>query len=236
MKTASLFTLCLVTGTALADSHTDQASAPLWSGCQAGLNVGAAWLETEGAFIDYVVPDNTGGYDMPDASGTGVAGGGQAGCSLQRGRLVFGLEGMFDGTGTDQRENLPSAGFADEIYTTEMNWFATVTGKIGVTITPQLLVYAKGGAAFMETDYTDEAADATYRATGDDSHTGWTAGGGATYALDAHWSVFGEYNYLDFGSSRVTLTSEIDTATYPDWINRYDHKVHAVIFGANYRF
>ena len=236
MKNASLFTLILVTGSGLVDAQADQHTAPRWSGCQAGLNVGAAWLETEGAFVDYVVPGNAAGYEMPDASGTGVAGGAQAGCSVQRGRLVFGVEGMFDGTGADQRENLPFVGFADEIYSTEMNWFATVTGKMGVTVTPHLLVYAKAGAAFMATDYTDEAADATYRATGDESHTGWTTGGGATYALNAHWSIFGEYNYLDFGSTRVTLRSEIDTATYPDWINRYDHEVHAVIFGANYRF
>jgi outer membrane immunogenic protein len=38
-----------------------------------------------------------------------------------------------------------------------------------------------------------------------ETRTGWTVGGGVEWAFWNNWSVKGEYNYYDFGTSSVTL-------------------------------
>jgi outer membrane immunogenic protein len=39
------------------------------------------------------------------------------------------------------------------------------------------------------------------------SRTGYTVGGGLEWAFAPGWSLFGEYNYMDFGTKNVNLPS-----------------------------
>ena len=96
---------CVATGASAADMpmKAPQQSAYQWSGCYVGVNFGGGASGTNfnsavdpgthllGADPAVVAGSGTGGH-----GGDGVLAGGQAGCNLQSGLLVVGLEGDFD--------------------------------------------------------------------------------------------------------------------------------------------
>lgn len=84
-------------------------------------------------------------------------------------------------------------------------WLATVTGRVGVTAAPTVLLYAKGGAAWVRDQYSVTTGGTTV-ATADNTPSGWTVGGGVEWAFAGNWSAFAEYDYFDFGSPGVTFT------------------------------
>jgi len=82
------------------------------------------------------------GADLGSHTASGFIGGGQIGCDYQAGVWVFGLQGMFDGSGMEGSNTDPSSLFT---INSQIPWLATVTGRVGVTAAPTVLVYAKGG-------------------------------------------------------------------------------------------
>ena len=67
-------------------------------------------------------------------------------------------------------------------------------------------------------------------AAGAATYTGLLLGVGVEYALDAHWSLKGEYDYINYGSKNVAMTGNFD---YIAAIKNYENIVKV---GANYRF
>lgn len=71
------------------------------------------------------------------------------------------------------------------------------------------------------------------------TRAGWLFGVGATYAFDPRWSVFVEYNYMDFGTTHGTVLltetgtggSLIETRTLD-----IDQTLQVVKAGVNVRF
>jgi outer membrane immunogenic protein len=160
------------------------------------------------------------------SGGPGVVGGGQAGANLQRGRLVVGIEGDFsyaalNGSGTASRGR--SIG-------TNTNWTSTATGRIGAAF-DRLLIYGKGGVAFArdQNSFTDIAGNSARNAL---MRTGWTAGVGLEYGINANWSAKVEYDYLGFGSQTLNLT----TPTTPSYASNAGLNVHEIKAGVNFRF
>jgi outer membrane immunogenic protein len=230
-----------------------------WTGCRIGVNIGGggapqAFTDTAGTFAPFVP-----GTSLGTHTSRGVAGGGQLGCDYQAGPVVFGIQGFYDLTGMKGNNLQPNGFFLNNSF---LQSIATVTGRIGYTVTPTVLLYAKGGGAWVHDRYnvatptgislplcagtmmlppcavgvpTVVVAPGTILALGDHSATGWTAGLGAESALfGSNWSLFVEYNYLDFGTSRVTYTSTVVPGLrFPLDIRQ---SVNVVLFGLNYRF
>ena len=46
-----------------------------------------------------------------------------------------------------------------------------------------------------------------FTGAGAQTRSGWTAGGGAEYRLDAHWSAKLEYQFVDLGTQLLTVTA-----------------------------
>jgi outer membrane immunogenic protein len=121
-----------------------------WTGCYLGGNGGfgsSSWKYSNPS-------DNP---TVPGERGTIVANdvvlGGQVGCDYQAGGLVLGVQGSLDWTQMKGR-------FFDaiELFFNEdaqVRWFATATGRVGITVTPQALVHAKDGAAWVNNHYDD---------------------------------------------------------------------------------
>src|SRR5690606_1787184 len=70
----------------------------------------------------------------------------------------------------------------------ELDWFATVRGRLGFLLTPRLLVYGTGGVAFGETNANLVASDispppalVTARGSASETHIGWAAGAGGEF-------------------------------------------------------
>jgi outer membrane immunogenic protein len=226
-------------GGSIKDEFVQYAPAFSWTGCYLGANIGGGSQSSETIFAGD--PEVAGLFNNGSNTASGIIGGGQIGCDYQRGKFVFGIQGMFDATDLDGG-NSYTEGVGLSSTRTEAEWFATLTGRLGIAVTPMTLIYAKGGLAWVSNEYTDncvttcsnaEGANPKYVGLGNDTRTGWLIGGGLEHALDDRWSVFAEYNYMDFGSETTKITEQ--SAGY-SWQNDYDHDIHAVMVGVNLRF
>jgi outer membrane immunogenic protein len=178
-----------------------------WSGFYVGGHVGYAWSSEE---VRDVITGVSSASD-PD----GFLGGAQVGFNWQTGAFVFGVEADWSWAGVDGSATIPGA-----VVNSEHNWYATATARVGYAV-DNWLWYVKGGAAWMEADYSIAGVSAS-----SDTRTGWTVGTGLEWALAPNWSAKLEYNYLDFGSEAIGAPIGVDV----------DTQVHLVKLGLNYRF
>jgi outer membrane immunogenic protein len=71
--------------------------------------------------------------------------------------------------------------------------------------------------------------------------TGWTAGGGAEWLLDQHWSAKIEYQFVDLGTETVRITA---LATFPGPLGpipasfnaAFRNEIQVARVGLNYHF
>lgn len=189
-----------------------------WTGCYVGANLGFGNSPRDWTVTGIGV--SAGSHDA-----TGIVGGGQAGCDLQTGNLVFGFEGMFDWSGMNDSHSIAGVNLQ-----TDVNWLATLTGRAGWAV-DRALFYVKGGAAWTDDDYAITALGATASAN-DVTRSGWTVGGGLEWSFAPAWSAKLEYNYMDFGSEtpRFCLGGACGRAF------NIDQSVHLFTVGLNYRF
>jgi outer membrane immunogenic protein len=164
------------------------------------------------------------------ASNSGFAGGGQIGCDYQAGAWVFGLRDMFDGTSLNKSATLATVPFTGTVDS-RTHWFDTLTARGGYLVTPNVLLYAQGGAAWTNTDITFSNGAGTQIGELSNNRTGWTAGGGAEWMFAPHWSVFAEYNFMGFGTRSAAFTSCAGTCVLSAKANIQD-----ALVGLNYKF
>jgi opacity protein-like surface antigen len=129
----------------------------------------------------------------------------------------------------------------------ELDWLATVTGRVGYSW-GRALYYVKAGAAWTHQEFSvtcnagplnnilflggqsciSPAASVFNTISASDSRAGWTAGFGAEFALTNNWSAKAETNYLGFGTRGLTLS---DGTLVNSKLNFWESKI-----GVNYRF
>jgi outer membrane immunogenic protein len=186
-----------------------------WTGFYVGGNAGAEW--TRSNFTSFLDP--TGGFFTPasyafinsigngSAHKTGFIGGGQAGYNWQTGNFVIGLEGDIDwlsASATFSAAGLTPGGSNITLSNSlAPKWLATVRPRVGVAV-DQLLLYATGGLAVLNSTYTQTFTNVTGGTPGgggsstNTTKAGWVVGGGAEYAFTHNWSVKAEYLYSKF--------------------------------------
>jgi outer membrane immunogenic protein len=214
-----------------------------WTGCYVGGNVGAGWSPFSIRDGD---PSAVGpAFDAGSHTASGVVGGGQIGCDYQfASNWVLGVQGMIDGSGVrgSHLASLAYAGDNNETFSSKVNWFGTATVRLGYVLTPQTLLYAKGGAAWVPTAYSDvdpnPANHPPFSGTASTTRTGWTAGVGAEYKFSPNWSVFAEYNYIGLGTKNLPFSYTcVGGCNFP---NPYRYSVkqdfQTFLVGVNYRF
>ena len=165
-----------------------------------------------------------------DLDSTAFVGGGQIGCDYQfANKWVVGIQGMFDGSEFDASVSPASPNpLFPATLSGKVPWFATATARLGYLPTPDLMLYAKGGAAWDHTNATLTAGGTTIDSVGFDQ-AGWTAGGGIEWRFRPHWSLFAEYDYMGFADKTVSfpVTTNIGTV----------HQVTQVgLVGVNFHF
>ena len=240
-----------------------------FSGTYAGFNAGAAWgtsgyatdsgcapsginavfCEAGASAINGPAVANSGSGDLSTA---GFTGGIQGGHNWQRGRIVYGGEadfGAFDlGDSSAVNGTFPFTFLGDSYSLTNAvstDWLATIRGRLGVAVRPELLLYATGGVAFSDFEfssaYSDNAIDSTFpggTGTGRESgvRIGWVLGGGGEWLLDGPWSVKTEYLYTDFGSEDFAVPLS-NTAAFTQTMRvKADLTAHIARVGLNYRY
>jgi outer membrane immunogenic protein len=224
-----------------------------WTGFYLGGNVGAGFGTTETSVG--VGPALTALSGMtitataPLASETfnGFVGGIQGGYNWQVGVFVVGVEGDLDAAGL--QGNAPCVVVLN--CTMKHNWFADVTGRVGVVAVERSLIYLKGGIAWEGSNFTVgnsinvSGTTLAANASGSGTQTGGLLGMGVEYAFLPNWSAKLEYNYIDFGTRSFNASiatnaafagtglAALSGATVPTSITESEHLIKA---GVNYRF
>jgi outer membrane immunogenic protein len=214
-----------------------------WQGLYIGGNVGYGWGDGDTIFSS--VPPSGGLPDFlpftKDTKPKGVMGGAQVGYNWQMSSFLAGIEADIQGSGV--KGSFTDA-FNFPVIEQRLSWFGTLRGRIGVTVTPEFLIYGTGGLAFGR---VEESGDQPSRkASGvvaidfpgnlSKTTTGWAAGAGGEWMFARSWSAKIEYLHFDLGN-----TSVIGLGSNPaadgfgikyDFKNRYN----IVRAGVNYHF
>jgi outer membrane immunogenic protein len=172
----------------------------LWNGFYLGLHGGYAWGTSDQTILAGPALVAGSSFDY-DASG-GVFGG-QIGYLTQIGNWVIGTEATISSANLKETETVPAAALGlvpNATSTTELDWLATTTLRVGYSWGPWQ-VYGKGGTAFgeVESKYVFGGGAGTFTEKND--HVGWTIGAGLEYAW-GNWLVGVEYNYYDLGDEK----------------------------------
>jgi outer membrane immunogenic protein len=223
----SVAALAMISSASAADLPIKAAPAPVmapvwnWTGFYIGINGGYSWgrssrdLNFFNPLNGVIIATGTGGgRDM-----NGGLFGGQIGYNWQASNWVFGVETDAQWTGQKGSTTVlcpvvgcfptavPAGTGVAATLTDKLEWFGTFRGRLGVTVTPSVLLYATGGAAYgsLKTDlglsgFT--AAGVPVVAGGSTSSTkfGWTVGAGIEAMFSPNWSAKIEYLYMDLGS------------------------------------
>jgi outer membrane immunogenic protein len=219
-----------------------------WSGLYVGGNLGYGWGDgnTDFSFLPSPADFNINNASLR-APSSGVTGGAQVGYNWQVGSVVTGLEADIQGSGIKGSARAPAiiqkTGLPDPFGSflssePKLSWFGTVRGRLGVTVTPDLLLYGTAGLAYGEVDasanwfqFVDEQAPASVRKT----KVGWTAGAGAEWMFARNWSAKLEYLYVDLGSeSAIGDFTPVDPVFKVGYTWRFRENIARV--GVNYHF
>jgi len=181
------------------------ASPVTWTGCYIGGNVGSGWNRFSSGGVAFAgVPNPF--IDYGSQTGSAVVGGGQVGCDYQfASNWVIGVQGRGD-FGTINSSN-PVAAFPGITAQFKVKNFETLTGRVGYAVAPTVLAYVKGGAAWASAYGAAILPDGSVGESANFTMTGYTVGGGLEWMFAPGWSVFGEYNYMDFGTKNVNFLS-----------------------------
>jgi outer membrane immunogenic protein len=136
----------------------------------------------------------------------------------------------------------------------ELDWFGTVRGRVGYTVTPTLLFYATGGLAYGRVDSTLAVngiiiggTDGTNPFTltpvsgvfgSSTTKVGWTIGTGLEGLIAGNWTAKIEYLYIDLGTVSGSFVTPVVTATGGQLVTSFSSHItdHILRVGVNYKF
>jgi len=166
---------------------------------------------------------------------SGFAGGIQGGYNHQFGWFVPGVEADLGYMGFNGGRISPSR-FDPEQQTRAVSsggLFGTVTVRAGLAV-DRALLYVKGGFAYanLKLGVKDDVPFLTTDATKRSTYTGWTVGGGIEYAINQHWLIKSEYQFMDLGQKSISaVASDGITDTW-----KHRPSAHLIKLGLNYKF
>jgi outer membrane immunogenic protein len=217
-----------------------------WTGCYIGVHGGGG--ATRSDFTDAFFGEGRGSGS--GSWGNGGLAGGQIGCNYQTGVLVLGIEGEGYWSGMKSRQEFSTTSSLSEGFTATAEarnkWDYTVAGRIGVAY-ERAFIYGKAGWAWGEYDFTatqtnfSGGSSETFTAAGNKTLNGPLFGIGVEYALTNNWTVKGEYNYINYGLSPVSLRETecfngscvVNPGTFSQ---SFSSEKHIFKFGVNYLF
>mgnify|MGYP001473560239 CR=1 FL=1 len=212
-----------------------------WTGIYFGGQVGGSFL-TDTVTETTTTVLQTAGHSG-NISSLGFLGGGQVGANYEWAPWVVGIEGSFAWSGFGNSVTSPAlptflgagGGFFERATSTPQ-WIAAATGRFGYA-SDAVLFYVKGGAAWMNVNYTQDVLSAgTLVATSSiqDTRTGFTAGAGIEYGFTENFSGKIEYDFYDFGTRNYIFpVNGAATFALPTSIKS---EMHTLMAGINYRF
>jgi outer membrane immunogenic protein len=186
-----------------------------WSGFYIGGHAGGGWTD----------------LGITDGSSSGFVGGGQIGYNWALSpSWVIGIEADFSGTSISESASFLVPGFGTLNASADLNWLATVRGRLGYTW-DRFMIYVTGGGAWADVDASASLAGVTVNASG--TASGWVIGGGGEWMFAPNWTFGVEYLHYEFDSISGDITG-------PGFVGSFsgdtDGKVDVVRARLNYKF
>jgi outer membrane immunogenic protein len=229
-----------------------------WTGFYIGGDVGAAWTSNNATWTPlplgpFVFPFTNFGINAISGGngGSGFLGGLHAGYDWQFAPTwVAGLEGDWSWTRaggaftqpwTVFGTGAPSAAGDITSMSSTLDWLASIRGRFGFLVLPNVLIYGTGGAAWAKIDYSASAINGgggfTYTPSASFSSTlpGYAVGGGLEWAMTRQWQVRAEYLFYGFGSQGV-LVSSVNFPGKPSSFAWSNTSVNVARLGLSYKF
>lgn len=180
---ATLLSVPLLQASASADVLS-----PIWTGVYAGVHGGANWSD-----VDF--------SNLGSASSTAFAGGGHVGMNMNFGNLIAGVEGDWDYDDSSYGYLVVPSGTTGHL---DVDWTATLRGRIGMNVGPALL-YATAGIAWSERSVVETTAGGI---SGSNSQllTGVVYGVGAETFVMPNLSLRLEALHYDYGSEDISIS------------------------------
>ena len=166
-----------------------------WTGFYIGPQGGWGWGESD-------IDDNglTALDDTVDIDGFFV--GGLAGAQWQWNWAVLGVEAEGNWSDIDGEEDLGGI-VGGNFINSEIEWFGSVSGKLGVAWN-RVLLYGTGGVSFAEIETGQRVPGLGLAFNDSETYVGWTAGGGVDFAATNHLILGVQYRFYDFGEEDFT--------------------------------
>ena len=219
-----------------------------WSGCYVGADAGAGWSAQDVANSAPAVLDQAG--VVGTINGAGAVGGGYAGCNLQVAPVwVVGLEGDFSAAhlgGSANADNVLLTGAPATNggigWTEHLNWIATLRGRVGYVLAPDLMFFVTGGVAWGASNYRSfdlfaPGCPVCGGTTFSETNAGFVAGLGFDWTpWHNNWIVRIEYLYHNLGGATATAALApplTGVAANPVW---KDIVAHTARLGLSYKF
>ncbi|RVD41485.1 porin family protein [Mesorhizobium sp. M4B.F.Ca.ET.019.03.1.1] len=205
-----------------ADTNEGQAAYD-WSGSYAGVDVGYAVGSS-----DHLVTSGGGDLNSP-IDPNGFIGGIHIGLNREMAsRFVLGAEADLMYTAVDGQTAFGSGGGA--LGKGEVKWSGSARLRAGYAYDRTLPYITAGVAAARYQVLVTTGGfggDQPYR---EETHVGWTVGGGVEHALSDRWIARVEYRYSDFGSKALSAVNGFTTETHVDL------QTHDIRVGLSYKF
>lgn len=228
-----------------AEAPVRQASSKSWSGSKLGGSNGSSFANN--SFVEpgsYICPPGTYlgyyCYETPFSfreTAPSYTFGGYYGYDIQLGAVVIGVEGdasykksetSVSQSTTTYFPDATSYGYRTDNFTGTLNqgWDGSVRGRLGMLITPELLIYGTGGVAFGKVSGSLSYSGALCNAAGpcplspgyyatsytsfSETRVGATGGAGVEMQLGGIWTARLEYRYTDLGKFTKTFPVATD--------------------------
>ncbi len=204
------------------ETYVEPVSQFSWRGFYAGINGGYAWGSGDSTKVTIT---GTGSDTLSAVDPDGWIGGGQIGYNAQFGNFVLGVEGDIQGASISGSSWETNA-LGPFRTTSDMNWFGTIRARAGFAA-DRVLIYATGGVAWADMDFSLYDVAGSTRYSGGDTLTGYAVGGGVEWALANNWTLKGEYLYIDLDDAKFHGGGTAAT---------FDNAFHTVRAGLNYKF
>jgi outer membrane immunogenic protein len=174
-----------------------------------------------------------------------VIGGGQIGYNVQTGGIVFGVEADISATGQDEQVRVVTTALngVDRLandFSSSLNYFGTVRGRLGVAV-DRTLFFATAGLAYGEVESSvnmfGPAGQLQFSGSKSDVLTGYVVGGGIEHAFTSNLILKAEYLYYDLGDQTVAANVIPGSGGGgTGYISRFENDGHIVRAGLNYKF
>ncbi len=219
--TVAIFAGCFLASPAMAlDRDIGALPAIGWNGFYIGGHLGYGKADFDGIFDSSEIV--FGPRDILDSvpsrffDAEGGVGGVHLGFNQTFGRFVVGLEADWSHVGWsdrvfDQEDEGPGGSTTDNA-SVDVNWLASLRGRLGVT-SAQTLIYMTAGIAWVDADFTAQDADGFPIDTGstDLDGAGFVVGGGIEHALTNQLAIRLEGLYYSFNNREFTSTLNNDS-------------------------